>query len=225
MSLLLKKPYQLHSVYGNKFVYPQRVAVRQCSKKNSTGKWVVAKTPDGVREIPHDYFLTNSVLATEALITNSEANADKVKKGTVTQNAVEKLMKNRKEFWKKRQQDLKKSHEKFLERTGSPSKRKKLVMKRSDSMETHPDTVKTTSKRKKKGTKRKPNVIKLKRNKKKKQVHHDECVKDWPRIGPDFQAALPDLNPVRYEGVSFATINKEMDTLLVSLKARLQEVC
>ena len=34
-------------------------------------------------------------------LTNSEANADKVKKGTVTQNAVEKLMKNRKGSGKK----------------------------------------------------------------------------------------------------------------------------
>ena len=37
------------------------------------------KTPEGVREIPFDFFVTNSVLATEAL-TNSEANADKVKR-------------------------------------------------------------------------------------------------------------------------------------------------
>lgn len=180
MSILLKKPYQLHIVYGNQFVYPQRVAVRQCSKKNSTGKWIVAKTPEGVREIPFDFFVTNSVLATEAL-TNSDANADKVK--------------NRKELWEKREQLLNKSHEDFVEKKA----------------------------RKKRGTKRKPNVIKLKR-KRKKQVHHDVCVKEWPRISPDFQAALPDLNPDRYEGVSFASISNEMDTLLVSLKARLQEV-
>ena len=213
MSILLKKPYQLHVVYGNQFVYPQRVAVRQCSKKNSTGKWIVAKTPEGVREIPFDFFVTNSVLATEALlVTNSDAEADKVKKGTVTQNAVQKLMKNRKELWEKRKQQLKKSHEDFVEKKRSPTRRRLVIA-----------TSKPKAK-KKKGTKRKPNVIKLKRNKRKKQVHHDECVKEWPRIGPDFQAALPDLNPGRYEGVSFESISNEMDTLLVSLKARLQEV-